>query len=607
MDHAKASQALNGLSVLNLGTDPVVTLPTADAPGKSQRILGKNSASIQDIEEFRGIPYGIVPGRWQHSILRRSLPSDLFDATKNGPRCPQPDWLNNTFIFQSHLDFPTDVGESEFDCLNLFVVRPSAEALDRLGLDGHNTKLPVFVWIHGGGYGFGASTDPPWDPARLVARSLEFKKPIISVALNYRLNCFGFLASPEIIAAQQADAALRGGNFGLGDQRVALEWVSENIIHFGGDPTKITIGGQSAGGSSVHAQVINAIFGMGKPLFRRAAIQSGAVGTLGPIPLEKAAANLDLLSEKLGLTESSASERVQSLLKTPTAELLKASEALGWWVFPLVDDNLTIKPSRIGRWALSLGQTKAEHVNDNGRDIAGIDVLVGDADTEGMLWYDQAQHFADYAKLEALFKSRIHQSLVEEAFQAYDIKTSSTVDEIRDGVMSMITDNEFGIPVQLAREELSSTSTKPSSEVLPTRTQSFRFRCGNPWPGPFYKMAQHCIDLLYLFDCFHESLAKADAEVLNDGELGHVALVHHTQRFWIDFIADDNKGLAHPENQAMMFRQDRSVGLDDMESDAEWTRRKTRFDFVLKNKEVLEPVVRHMMGMEVATTWDHKP
>lgn len=64
--------------------------------------------------------------------------------------------------FQSYLEFPLDVAESEFDCLNLFIVRPSQTALAGLGRADPNHKLPVLLWIHGGGYGFGAATDPMW-------------------------------------------------------------------------------------------------------------------------------------------------------------------------------------------------------------------------------------------------------------------------------------------------------------------------------------------------------------------------------------------------------------------------------------------------------------
>lgn len=153
--------------------DRIVTveIPTATIPSRTQVVLGQISET-SGLEEFRGIPYGSVKARWEHSFVRDSLPSDVFDARRNGyrrlqpictavadfdhrPRCPQPAEPNNTATFQAHLDFPTDVEESEFECLNLFVVRPKP-ALVR------DRPLPVYFYIHGGGYGFGAGTDPMW-------------------------------------------------------------------------------------------------------------------------------------------------------------------------------------------------------------------------------------------------------------------------------------------------------------------------------------------------------------------------------------------------------------------------------------------------------------
>jgi Carboxylesterase family len=88
---------------------------------------------------------------------------DIFPLTLNAsPQCPQPPMFANSKYFQSHLDWPTDVEESEFDCLNLFIVRPSPSALGKAGFDANNVKLPVYVNIHGGGFGFGAGTDPMW-------------------------------------------------------------------------------------------------------------------------------------------------------------------------------------------------------------------------------------------------------------------------------------------------------------------------------------------------------------------------------------------------------------------------------------------------------------
>jgi carboxylesterase type B len=85
----------------------------------------------------------------------------LSSLIQGSPKCPQPAAPNNSDIFQSYLSFP-DVGESETECLNLFVVRPSPSALSKAGYDPIQAKLPVYFYIHGGGFGFGAGTDPIW-------------------------------------------------------------------------------------------------------------------------------------------------------------------------------------------------------------------------------------------------------------------------------------------------------------------------------------------------------------------------------------------------------------------------------------------------------------
>lgn len=142
-------------------TQPTVTLHTTSNPSEIQRVVGILS-HLPSVEEFRGIPYGHVSSRWQHSTLRHALPINVFDATKYGPRSPQPASGNNTLIFQSHLDFP-DVPEDEFECLNLLVVRPCPSAVTKaLGGGWEKKGLPVYFYIHGGAYAFGAGNDPMW-------------------------------------------------------------------------------------------------------------------------------------------------------------------------------------------------------------------------------------------------------------------------------------------------------------------------------------------------------------------------------------------------------------------------------------------------------------
>jgi para-nitrobenzyl esterase len=138
---------------------------------------------------------------------------------------------------------------SNEDCLYLNVFAPAG-----------SSKLPVLVWIHGGGYFDGASND--YDPTKLVT-----KGKLVVVTLNYRLNLFGFMAHPALNAEGHPS-----GNYGLMDMQAALQWVQRNIAAFGGDPNNVTLGGQSAGAGAAAANILSP---GAKGLFHRAIFQSG--------------------------------------------------------------------------------------------------------------------------------------------------------------------------------------------------------------------------------------------------------------------------------------------------------------------------------------------
>lgn len=168
------------------------------------------------------------------------------------------------------------------DCLTVDIVRPSGTE--------SCAGLPVLVWIYGGGItlytlppdisfrsrgiGFdaGGSADPRYNTSYLVNASAVIQKPIILVSINYRVGGWGFLASREVLAAGES-------NIGLFDQRLALRWIQENIGAFGGDPKKVTISGESAGGFSVGYH-LTAFDGRNDGLFRAVIMQSG--NALGP-------------------------------------------------------------------------------------------------------------------------------------------------------------------------------------------------------------------------------------------------------------------------------------------------------------------------------------
>ncbi len=185
---------------------------------------------------FEDIPYAAAPVgplRWRPP--QPAAPwSGLRDGSKPGPQCEQ--------------ETPSGKAASE-DCLTVNVWTPAVGA--------GRERRPVMVWMHGGGFVNGSGDI--YDARRLAAQGR-----IVVVTLNYRLGTLGFLADPGL-----GDDV---GNYGLADQQAALRWVRDNISNFGGDPTKVTIAGESAGGMSVCDHLV-APGSTG--LFRAAIIQSG--------------------------------------------------------------------------------------------------------------------------------------------------------------------------------------------------------------------------------------------------------------------------------------------------------------------------------------------
>ena len=197
-----------------------------------------------------------------------------------------------------------DSGPSE-DCLTLNVWAPA----------GKNTApLPVMVWIHGGGFVTGGTSEPRQDGEHLAG------KGVIVVSMNYRLGIFGFFALPSLAAESPTHAA---GNYGLMDQAAALEWVRRNIAAFGGDPAKVTIFGESAGSISVSAL-------MASPLSKGLFV--GAIGESGGALTGPRLTFLSLTaSEQRGQQFAEAAFKNSSLeylRSVSAADLLKAASAV---------------------------------------------------------------------------------------------------------------------------------------------------------------------------------------------------------------------------------------------------------------------------------------
>jgi para-nitrobenzyl esterase len=267
---------------------------------------GKVRGIVRDgVYIFRGLPYAAsTAGTNRFMPPRKPKPwSGVQEAFQNGNSCPQPPTALNTLIL-SHR--PTTLEDE--DCLSVNVFTPGLTS---------GPKRPVMVWLHGGGFVRGAGT-----PLGFDGTNLAHSRDVVLVAVNHRLNVFGYLYLAQAGGEKYADS----GNAGMLDIVAALEWVRDNISHFGGDPDNVTVFGQSGGGAKVSVLLA---MPAAKGLFHKAIVESGA--HLRGMRREEAQEITQRLLAKLGL----ASNQVDKLQTLPVSSLLKAIDTGTGGLLPL--------------------------------------------------------------------------------------------------------------------------------------------------------------------------------------------------------------------------------------------------------------------------------
>jgi acetylcholinesterase len=337
-------------------------------------------------DQFLGIPFALPPTGDRRLRLPEPTPpyEGLYYVQAFGKSCPQqrlvlPNGLDSQLV--------ADIGSvvsvlydgltpADEDCLTINVVKPSTAT--------STSNLPVVFWIFGGGFEIGGPST--YDGGNIVARSIDLGQPIIFVSVNYRLSALGFMPGKEIKDA-------KAGNLGLQDQRLGLKWVQTYITEFGGDPSKVTIWGESAGAISVAMHMLTNN-GDQEGLFRGAVMQSG-----GPIPvgdIENGQKYYDLMVDKTGCSNSA--DTLECLRKVPYTTFKKAMDetpnffayqglVLSW--LPRVDGVFLTEPPQ---YSVLRGH------------VANVPLITGNCDDEGTLFSISTINITTTAELKEYLK-----------------------------------------------------------------------------------------------------------------------------------------------------------------------------------------------------------
>jgi para-nitrobenzyl esterase len=300
------------IALANVGLLVIMGIGTASAQVKTRSgVLEGTTTDEGRVRVFKGVPYAappVGPLRWKAPAPPAAW-TGVRKADAFGTQCMQPP------VFS---DIVFDRPASE-DCLYLNLWAPASDAAAR---------LPVMVWIHGGGYQAGASHEPRHDGVRLA------RNGVVVVTLNYRLGVFGFLAHPMLSSDDPRGVS---GNYGLLDMVAALQWVRDNVAAFGGDPGNVTIFGESAGSFAVNALMVAP---QARGLFGKVIGESGAhFGPSLSTPTRQAAeANGEKFAAALGATTAAA-------LRAQGAEAVLAAAAK-WqpWFSPAIDGVVLTEP-----------------------------------------------------------------------------------------------------------------------------------------------------------------------------------------------------------------------------------------------------------------------
>jgi para-nitrobenzyl esterase len=491
--HDKLALSLRIITLL-----PVLVLLSLTASGKaiaSTVVITTADGRVggirrNGVREFLGIPYAAPPVRnlrWRppetHSPWK-----GVLAATRMGSSCLQ------------HLPGvqPSVTGEN---CLFLNIYTP----------DSAQDSLPVMVWIHGGAFILGSGAD--FDGS-VLAR----KQKLVVVTINYRLGALGFLTLPSLAAE---DPNHSSGNYGLLDQQAALKWVKRNIGSFGGDPHKVTIAGESAGGISVCAQLVSPA---ASGLFRGAVIESGPC--LHQATLAEGEKKGRELVTKLGCDKAdneTACLRAKSAEQVFSAMPGSVQGPLLW--APVIDGQVLprqpLEAFRAGTF------NKVPVINGSNRDEGTLFVALGKP-LPAEIYPAAVGSFAPQNASRNQPASS-HSNYAAKILAEYPLERFQSPSE---GLAAVLGDAIFSCPIQKTNQLLSA--------FVPTYEYEFNDRHApstlipNP---PFPLGAYHACEIQYVFQTYFPAERKSGRPDFSPAQL---KLSDHMANYWSRFIATGN-------------------------------------------------------------------
>ncbi|MCR5455789.1 MAG: carboxylesterase family protein [Bacteroidales bacterium] len=415
--------------------------------------------------------------------------------------------------------------------------------------DDTTKQRPVMVWIHGGSYGWGGTSDPIYDGHRFVKDHPE----VVLVTINYRLGLMGFI---DLTQMEGGESYTSSGCLGLLDQIEALKWVQRNIHHFGGDPSNVTVFGESAGGGSISFLTI---MPQAQGLFKRAIIESGSVALSST--KEDYAMFIDKVREVTGV------KTLDELKQWSEEDLIRANEEINDFnCFPLRDGKY-IPTNPIGAYAQGNGKQ--------------VDMLMGTNADEVRFWIG-GMGLSVFKLAMSVWFDNIMMSLPDEQSEAVNTFIDQRDDDRIWNIVEFMTELMFRGPLMAMADEHADAGGN-------TYLYYWSYPSALPERG-----ACHCVEIAYVLNNLDETQYT--------GGNANESLAKETQQMWVNFAATGNPSTpAHQfPNYNTKTRQCMHLG-DTI---------KVENDLLSKQRQVVSPLVRsyisplyYDLNFNVPTIW----